>query len=64
VDYEGNLFSILDEIIYRKKGNDAVHADDAFVTINGKRPQGEPRRDGNFVYVGKTEPRVGRAWQR
>jgi hypothetical protein len=41
VDDEGNLFSILDEIIDHKKTNEAIHADDAFVIVNGKQ---HPRR--------------------
>jgi hypothetical protein len=41
VDDEGNLYSIVEEIIYHRKTNDAIHTDDGFVIVNGKQ---HPRR--------------------
>jgi hypothetical protein len=65
VDDEGNLFSILEEISYHKKTNDAVRADDAFFFINGEHhprrtTKGGQQKDGNFAYDGRTGQRAGK----
>jgi hypothetical protein len=36
VDKEGHQFNILEALVDHRMGNDALHADDAYDTINGK----------------------------
>jgi hypothetical protein len=59
VDDEGRQQMRLNKIVDHQTDEDAVTINDGYVIHNGRSSQSEQRKDGSYVYNGRTGPQVG-----